>query len=155
MANAFNNDKGKVDIDAVLSGLQTNYQNNVNSIYNAIVNNGITPTAKTPAACATGINNVRKTTTFRFQYSPMPGTVTRTFMMVRPYNCACTVKGYLWGGGTGYINSFNVNGVSVALGQSYTVAKGSDDITFSITIAGTSAATQSYFVFEFNWLNNS
>ena len=61
MAYAFNEDKGKVDIDAILNGLQTNYQNNVNTIYNAIVNAGITPTAKTPAACSTGIGNIINT----------------------------------------------------------------------------------------------
>lgn len=59
MAYAFNEDKGKVDIDAILNGLQTNYQNNINTIYNALVNNGVTPTAKTPAAIATAINNIR------------------------------------------------------------------------------------------------
>lgn len=59
MANAFNDDKGKVDISAVLNTLETNYQNNINTIYNALVNNGVTPTAKTPAAIATGINAIR------------------------------------------------------------------------------------------------
>lgn len=55
MANAFNDDKGKVDINAVLNTLETNYQNNVNTVYNAFVNKGVTPTAKTPSALATAV----------------------------------------------------------------------------------------------------
>lgn len=56
MVYAYNEEKGKVDIDAILNGLQTNYQNNVNTIYNAFVNKGVTPTAKTPTALSTAVN---------------------------------------------------------------------------------------------------
>ena len=59
MAYAFDDDKGKVNISDVLNTLETNYQNNINSIYNALVNNGVTPTAKTPAAIVAAINGVR------------------------------------------------------------------------------------------------
>lgn len=59
MIYGFNDDKTKVDVEAVLAGLESTYQSNVNTIYNAVVNNGVTPTAKTPAAIATGINGIR------------------------------------------------------------------------------------------------
>lgn len=59
MIYGFNDDKTKVDVEAILAGLESTYQSNVNTIYNAVVNNGVTPTAKTPAAIATGINGIR------------------------------------------------------------------------------------------------
>lgn len=59
MVYGFDDNKAKVNINSILSGLETNYQNNVNTVYNAVVNNGVTPTAKTPSAIVTGINNIR------------------------------------------------------------------------------------------------
>lgn len=59
MIYGFNDDKEKVDIQNLLDTLQANFQNNVNTVYNAVVNNGVTPTAKTPSAIVTGINNIR------------------------------------------------------------------------------------------------
>ena len=60
MIYGFNDDKEKVDIQNLLDTLEANYQNNVNTIYNAIVSAGITPTAKTPVAIKTGIDNIIK-----------------------------------------------------------------------------------------------
>lgn len=59
MIYGFDETKAKVNLDAIFDQLETNYQNNVNTIYNALVSNGVTPTAKTPAAIVTAINSVR------------------------------------------------------------------------------------------------
>lgn len=58
MAHAFDENKGKVDLDAIFRDLKTNYQNNVNTMYNACDSAGVTPTAKTPAAIATAIGAI-------------------------------------------------------------------------------------------------
>ena len=59
MIYGFDETKAKVNLDTIFDQLETNYQNNVNTIYNALVSNGVTPTAKTPAAIVTAINSVR------------------------------------------------------------------------------------------------
>jgi hypothetical protein len=42
-----------------IAQMKVTFQAGVDTIYNAIRNNGVTPSASTPAACATGINNIR------------------------------------------------------------------------------------------------
>ena len=63
MPYLFNDDKSKVQLNTVLNPILTeleqNYQANVNTMYNACVNAGVTPTAKTPAAIATAIAGVK------------------------------------------------------------------------------------------------
>ena len=44
---------------STVQSLQSTFRAGVNAIYNAIVNNGVTPSASTPTACATAINNIR------------------------------------------------------------------------------------------------
>lgn len=62
MAHLFDENKGKKDFDALiqpkLDALQTAFQNSVNSIYNKFVNQGTTPTAKTPAAISTAVDTL-------------------------------------------------------------------------------------------------
>lgn len=59
MAYCFDEHGQRVDLDQIFSNLQTNYQNNINTIYNAIVAQGITPSDKSPSAIATAIAAVR------------------------------------------------------------------------------------------------
>ena len=62
MAHLFDGKKGKQDFEALitpkLEALKTTFQDNVNSMYNALVGKGKTPTAKTPAAISTAITNI-------------------------------------------------------------------------------------------------
>lgn len=45
-------------VKSKISEMQATFQNGVDTIYNAIVRNGVTPSSSTPNACATGIDNV-------------------------------------------------------------------------------------------------
>lgn len=58
MTYGFDDNKGKVDIDAILSNLQTTYQGNINTIYNAITAQGTTPAGKSPQQLASGISTM-------------------------------------------------------------------------------------------------
>lgn len=58
MTYGFDDNKGKVDIDAILSNLQTTYQGNINTIYNAITAQGTTPAGKSPSQLAAGISTM-------------------------------------------------------------------------------------------------
>ena len=62
MAYIFDEHKGKQDFETMikpkLDALKTTFQDNVNSMYNALVGKGKTPTAKTPAAISTAITNI-------------------------------------------------------------------------------------------------
>lgn len=64
MAYLFDNDKSKVNFDTAiqpkLDALQTTFQNNINLIYDTIVDAGVTPTGKTPSELATGINDIQR-----------------------------------------------------------------------------------------------
>lgn len=46
------------DMNALRTSLQTSFQDGVDAIYNAITAQGVTPSASTPSACATGISTV-------------------------------------------------------------------------------------------------
>ena len=61
MIFGFDEHKGKVNVGAMLTQLQTNFQNNVNSLYDAFVSAGTTPTAKTPAALVTAVSTMINT----------------------------------------------------------------------------------------------
>lgn len=62
MSFLFDNDKSKVDFDAAitpkLNALKDTFQGYVNSIYNKFVNQGTTPTAKTPAAISAAVDTL-------------------------------------------------------------------------------------------------
>lgn len=62
MAYIFDEHKGKRDFEELikskLDALKTTFQDNVNSMYNALVGKGKTPTAKTPTAISTAITNI-------------------------------------------------------------------------------------------------
>jgi hypothetical protein len=58
MIFGFDEHKGKVDVGAMLTQLQTNFQNNVNSLYNAFVAKGVTPAAKTVSALVTAVTSL-------------------------------------------------------------------------------------------------
>lgn len=58
MVYGFDENKGKVDIDAILDELETNYQGNIDTLYNAIVAKGVTPASKSPADIAASITDV-------------------------------------------------------------------------------------------------
>lgn len=61
MIYGFDEYKGKVDIDAILDELETNYQGNIDTLYNAIVAKGVTPASKSPANIAAAIADVYDT----------------------------------------------------------------------------------------------
>jgi len=50
--------EGAINKSQAINTLKTNFQAGVDAIYNAIVANGVTPSASTPTACADGINQV-------------------------------------------------------------------------------------------------
>ena len=58
MSYGFDDNKGKVPIEPILNQLETNYQNNVNTIYNAITAQGTTPAGKSPQQIATAIGSM-------------------------------------------------------------------------------------------------
>ncbi len=62
MAYIFDEHKGKQDFETVikpkLDALKTTFQSNVNAIYNKFVNQGITPTAKTPVAISDAVDSL-------------------------------------------------------------------------------------------------
>lgn len=59
MAHGFDDNKGKVDLNAIFDELETNYQANINTMYDACDSAGVTPTAKTPEAVATAIAGIK------------------------------------------------------------------------------------------------
>lgn len=61
MIYGFDENKGKVDIDAILDELETNFQGNIDTLYNAIVAKGVTPASKSPADIAASIVDVYDT----------------------------------------------------------------------------------------------
>lgn len=62
MAYLFGDEKQKVDFDSamqsILSPLETTYQSNINTIYNALVAQGVTPSSKLPSDIATAISTL-------------------------------------------------------------------------------------------------
>lgn len=58
MIFGFDEHRGKVDVGAMLTQLQTNFQNNVNSLYNAFVAKGVTPSARTVGALVTAVTTL-------------------------------------------------------------------------------------------------
>lgn len=58
MIFGFDEHKGKVDVGAMLTQLQTNFQDNVNTLYNAFVAKGVTPAAKTVSAIVTAVTTL-------------------------------------------------------------------------------------------------
>lgn len=153
MAHAFNDDKGKFDITAALDELKTTFQNGINAIYDALIKSGVTPTAKTPAACITGINNARNKTKFDFNYTINSGGNTYTFVFIRPYNCAFVFKWYPYVDGINQVLVNNVNVPYSSAGQTF--AKSSDAITVALSTKGIPAAIVKTMNFEFQWLPNT
>lgn len=152
MAYGFNEKKEKVDISPILNGLQTTFQNNVNAIYNAIVKNGVTPTAQTPAACATAIKKVRNTTSITiFCKPPYEGYKREYFHLNDIYpgqftvTCTSFIGSHLEGA---YISMTRLDlNTPVAFKTPYT------DIEFSVKLKGTQTVTAGPVIFEFEWLD--
>lgn len=152
MAYGFNDNKEKVNISTILNGLQTTFQNNVNAIYNAIVKNGVTPTAQTPAACATAIKKVRnKTKITIFCQPPYTGYKREYFHLYDLYPGRFTITC------TSYLGS-NLEGVyygatRIDLNTPVTFLSPSTDREFSVNLKGTSTVTEGAVIFEFEWLD--
>ena len=153
MAFAFNDDKGKSDITATLNELKTNFQNSINTIYDAIIKSGVTPTAKTPAACIAGINTARNKTKFDFNYDINSGGNTYTFVFLRPFNCAFVFKWYPYADGVNQVLVNNVNVPYSSAGQTF--AKSSDAITVILSTKQNQAAAVKTMNFEFQWQPNT
>lgn len=58
MAHGFDDNKGKVDLDTIFNELETNYQSNINTLYNKLVSLGSTPADKTPTGIANAIQAI-------------------------------------------------------------------------------------------------
>lgn len=58
MAYAFDENLGKVQIQPILDQLETNYQANINKVYNAIVSQGTNPAGRTPDQIVAAINTM-------------------------------------------------------------------------------------------------
>lgn len=120
MAHLFDENKGKKDFDALiqpkLDALQTAFQNNVNLIYDAIVNAGVTPTGKTPSEIATGINDIQAIT---WSERIITGDSLSPIYLSLPYKNAVSlhVNGV---SGDGYINGTPVVSGSIYYFQSNT-----------------------------------
>lgn len=152
MAYGFNDKKEKVNISTILNGLQTTFQNNVNAIYNAIVKNGVTPTAQTPAACATAIKKVRNKTTISIMCNPpYEGYRTDYFHLYGLYPGRLTIKC------TSYIGN-NLDGAyfgatRIDLNTPVTFLHADSEIEFSVKLKGTYQTTEGVVKFEFEWLD--
>ena len=153
MAHAFNDDKGKLDITATLEELKTNFQSGINAIYDALIKSGVTPTAKTPAACIAGINNTRSKTKFDFNYMINSSANTYTFTFTRPYNCAFVFKWYPYVDGINQVLVDNVNVPYSSAGQTF--AKSSNDVTVVLRTNSIPAAVAKTMNFEFQWQPNT
>lgn len=122
MAHAFSDDKSKVDIETVFNDLQTNLQSNVNTLYNTCVTNGVTPTAKTPAAINTAINGISEITwseTIDVPSQMMPFYVSLPYkniksIRVNSVSGDCYINGVEYDNG-GIISPFNANQFIVEL----------------------------------------
>lgn len=153
MAYALNDDKGKFDVTAALNELKNNVQNGINAIYDALIKSGVTPTAKTPAACIAGINNARSKTKFDFNYTINSSGNTYTFVFARPYNCAFVFKWYPYVDGINQVLVNNVNVPYSSAGQTF--AKSSDAITVALSTKAIPAAIVKTMNFEFQWQPNT
>lgn len=152
MAYGFNDKKEKVNISTILNGLQTTFQNNVNAIYNAIVKNGVTPTAQTPEACATAIKKVRnKTQITIFCKPPYTGDKREYFHLYDLYPGRFTITC------TSFLGS-NLEGVyygetRIDLNTPVTFLDPDTYREFSVKLKGTSTVTEGPVIFEFEWLD--
>ena len=116
MAFLFNDDKTKLDFDkavqAIITPLQTAFQNNINTIYNAVKSAGVTPSDKSPSNIATAISNLRKTPytkTYTFPSGDTGATknlgVPHDIRYVNAQNVYTT--GYNNGNSAGYSSGYN------------------------------------------------
>ena len=152
MAYGFNDKKEKVDISAILNGLQTTFQNNVNAIYNAIVKNGVTPTAQTPAACATAIKKVRNTTSITiFCKPPYEGYKREYFHLYDLYPGSFTITCTSFLGSN--LDGVYLSGTRIDLNTPVAFKSPYTDIEFSVNLKGTQTVTEGAVIFEFEWLD--
>ena len=152
MAYGFNEKKEKVDISPILNGLQTTFQNNVNAIYNAIVKNGVTPTAQTPAACATAIKTVRNKTKITILCNPpYEGIKTEYFHLHDLYPGRFIVK-YTSGMGSN-LDGVYLGGTRLTANTPETFLTPYTDREFSVRLKGTYTTVQGAVTFEFEWLD--
>ena len=116
MAFLFNDDKTKLDFDnavqKIITPLQTAFQNNINTIYNAVKSAGVTPSDKSPSNIATAISNLRKTPytkTYTFPSGDTGGTknlgVPHDIRYINAQNVYTT--GYNNGNTAGYSSGYN------------------------------------------------
>lgn len=109
MAYLFDNDKSKVNFDTAiqpkLDALQTTFQDNINLIYDTIVDAGITPTGKTPSELTDGINDIQR---IRWSEELIAGNSLSEIYLSLPYKNIdyLTVNDV---SGEGYINGQRVN----------------------------------------------
>lgn len=146
MAYLFDDDKSKLDFEntlqPILDELETNYQNNINSIYDACSYAGSTPSGKTPQHIAIAISGLTK---YFWETKPL------AFSMKVPSGALAT-KGFRYdltnvvdiklfcansSTSTTVVYSFNGSGRSgtVAIGETVTLRPNSSDT--SLTISGT------------------
>ena len=131
MVYGFDEYKGKVDIDAILDELETNYQGNIDTLYNAIVAEGVTPASKSPADIAASITDVYDT-----GYNAAQSITWSQTLSMALYGYT---SGFITNSGAGYslknVNSFTVNAVGgavdVTIGDATTTVNAGSSRTFS------------------------
>lgn len=122
MSFLFDNDKSKVDFDAAitpkLNALKDTFQGYVNSMYNALVGKGKTPTAKTPIAISTAITNIFDEIYTKFVNqgtTPSAKTVTGISHAVDSLTTAKYNSGHTAGYNSGYSAAQSVTWTSMPL----------------------------------------
>ena len=137
----FNADKSKLSLDVALSQSKTigdmyaNFQDGVDTIYNAIVAEGVTPSSSTPEACATGISTVA-TNKYNTGYNTAQSVTWSQTLSMALYGYT---SGFITNSGAGYslknVNSFTVNAVGgavdVTIGDATTTVNAGSSRTFS------------------------
>ncbi len=136
MAHLFDENKGKQDFEALitpkLDALKTTFQGYVNSIYDALVGKGKTPTAKTPAAISTAITNIFDDVYTKFVNQ---GTTPSAKTVSGMSNAVDTLATNKYNAGVSATKKGNAGQGDVKSGKTFTNSSG-------VNIAGTFAAQE-------------
>lgn len=127
-------------VDGQVSTLQSNFQDGVDTIYNATRNAGVTPSSSTPTDCATAIGNLRKTPyvdTYSFPANDTGGTKTfslpHTYGKVNAENVYAAAQAVTWTD-TIKVEWYNRSGISTTgeqIAQVYLDVRNAKSITYS------------------------
>jgi hypothetical protein len=122
-------------LETTVSNMQTTFQDGVDTIYNAIVAEGVTPSSSTPEDCATGISTVA-TNKYNTGYNTAQSITWSQTLSMALYGYT---SDFITNSGAGYslknVNSFTVNAVgdavNVTIGDATTTVNAGSSRTFS------------------------